>query len=269
MVDINHHQGVTTFKGQVTYRSVRLQVYNFMVDGMLIDTNTIQLLDQLIPIYEEYPFDCVAITHAHEDHTGTARWIEQNLRVPIYIHPKSIEACKQEANYPKYRQLVWGHREPFHPKPMGEEIHSRNLTWKTIYTPGHATDHLALYNSKKKILFSGDLFVTPKPRVIMASESVPDLITSLKKVLTFDFQGVFCCHAGYLPNGRDLIQQKLDYLLEIQEKIINLDENGWGVDDIDQQVFPYTPPIAPFSGYDWDSKHIVKSILQSPCDSSD
>ncbi|KGX91436.1 MBL fold metallo-hydrolase [Pontibacillus marinus] len=261
MVDIIQHQDVTAIKGTVTYSSVTLQVYNFITDGMLIDTSTIQLLDELIPVYKKYPVDFVVITHAHEDHTGTANWLQNNLDVPIFIHQMSIEESKREADYPQYRELVWGIRKPFKAKPLPDSFQSRNDSWETIHTPGHAQDHLALYNKEKKILFSGDLFVTPKPKVIMASESIPKMIQSLKRVLTYDFQEVFCCHAGYLPNGRILLKQKLDYLHDLKEKIVNRYNKGMSLEEIDQELFPITPPIAPFSRYDWDSKHIVKSIL--------
>ncbi|QHE52399.1 MBL fold metallo-hydrolase [Pontibacillus sp. HMF3514] len=262
MVDIIQHQDVTAIKGTVTYSSVTLQVYNFIVDGMLIDTNTIQLLDKLIPIYNKYPIDFVVITHAHEDHTGTANWVQNSLEVPIYINQMSIEESKREANYPQYRQLVWGIRKPFEAEPLPDVLQSRNYSWETIHTPGHAQDHMALYNIEKKLLFTGDLFVTPKPKVIMESESIPEMIQSLKKVLTYDFEEVFCCHTGYLPNGRLLLKQKLDYLLDLQENIVNIYQNGMTVGEIDQKLFPNTPPIAPFSRYDWDSRHIVTSVLK-------
>ncbi len=268
MVDITKHHDVTAIKGKVSYNSVTLQVYNFIVDGMLIDTGTIQLLDELIPVYRHHSIDFVVITHAHEDHTGTAQWIQQNLEVPIYIHPMSIEESKEEADYPKYRELVWGNRKPFDAKPLQDVIYSRSLTWETIHTPGHAEDHMSLYNREKKILFSGDLFVTPKPKVIMSSESVPVIIGSIRKLLDYDFEEMFCCHAGYLPNGRELLEKKLYYLLDIQEKIVNEFENGKGLEAIDEELSPNKPPIVPFSQYEWDSKHIIDSVLNDREESS-
>lgn len=261
MLEVLNYGDVTAFKGTVSYRTVKLQVYNYLVDGMLIDTSTIQLLHDLKSAYGKHEIDLVSITHAHEDHTGTAKWIEDNLNIPIYIHPESIEDCQKEADYPRYRQLVWGRREAFSPKALPDTLYSRNDKWDVIYTPGHAIDHMAFYNEEKGMLFSGDLFVTPKPKVIMQNESIPTLMHSLEKVLQYDFDKMYCCHAGIVQKGKEMLKFKLEYLQDIKEKVVSLDQEGKSREEIQQQLFPNTPPIVPFSNYDWDSKHIINSII--------
>lgn len=61
---------------------------------------------------------------------------------------------------------------------------------------------------------------------MLREESIPTIIHSLKKVLTYDFREVFCAHAGYIKDGRTALQRKLDYLLALQEEIIALYEKG-------------------------------------------
>src|SRR5699024_9343319 len=97
-------------------------VYSFLVDGMLIDTGPQRMEDDLIPFYENHMFDLVALTHNDEDHTGTAPWIQQHRGVPIYILPKGIELCKQDYPYPEYRQRVWGKREKFAARTIGDTV---------------------------------------------------------------------------------------------------------------------------------------------------
>lgn len=236
-------------------------VYTFLVDGMLIDTGPKSMEEHLIPFYENHAFDLVALTHNDEDHTGTAPWIQKNRGVPIYIHPKGIDLCAQDYPYPEYRQLVWGKREGFDALPIGDTIQSRSREWQVIYTPGHADDHVAFYDQENGTMFSGDLFVAPKTKVIMERESIPLTMKSIRTLLEYDFDSLFCCHAGYVKDGKKMLQQKLDYLENLSGEVKALHHKGWTKEEITKEFFPKKYAIITASGGEWDSRHIISSIL--------
>ncbi|RRN72338.1 MBL fold metallo-hydrolase [Peribacillus simplex] len=75
-----------------------MSVYVFLTDGLLIDTGAQILLEGLVPFYESADFDLVALTHYHEDHTGGAAWIMEHKKVPIFIHPMSVDAVRRMLN---------------------------------------------------------------------------------------------------------------------------------------------------------------------------
>ncbi len=236
-------------------------LYLFVTDGMLVDTGAKSFETKIIPFLQEASFDKVALTHSHEDHTGTAPWIQRNLHIPIYISPLGIEVCSLTAPYPKYRQAVWGNREGFHPLPIGDTIQSRNIEWNVFQTPGHADDHIVLLDEETGTLFSGDLYVSPKTKVIMRDESIPQLINSIRMVLTHDFGSMFCCHAGYIQDGKRKMQRKLDYLENLSGEVKNLYENGLSIEEIDQKLFRKKYPITFVSDGEWDSLHIITSVI--------
>ena len=60
-----------------------------------------------------------------------------------------------------------------------------HATWDVIETPGHAIDHLAFLNRETGQLFTGDLYCQEMTKVILREESIPTIIESLKRVLTF------------------------------------------------------------------------------------
>ncbi|MFB5282696.1 MBL fold metallo-hydrolase [Peribacillus sp. Hz7] len=248
--------------GKVESAQSKMGVNVFVTDGLMIDTGSESLLSDLIPFFQSVDFDQVVLTHYHEDHTGGCAWIQKHKQVPLFIHSMSLDVCSKQGEYPDYRKRIWGVREGFQARPIGETIQSHHHTWKAIFTPGHARDHMSYLNQSNGVLFSGDLFVTPKTKVILQEESIPTIIHSIKKVLRYDFQEVFCCHAGYLPNGRELFQVKLDYLENLQGEIIRLHQQGLTVEEIQQKVFPKQYPIIEYSDYEWDSKHIITSILR-------
>jgi len=201
------------------------------------------------------------ITHHHEDHTGCAEYIEKSKKVPIFINEKSIEVCAKKADYPFYRKAFWGSRKPFHANPSPSSFHSRNATWDVIETPGHAFDHQSFLNLETGQLFTGDLFVQTNTKLLLTNESIPTIIHSLEKVLTYDFDEMFCQHAGFVSEGRVALERKRDYLVSLQQEVIHLYHDGYTASEIRQKLFPKKYPIIKLSRGEWDSLHIVNSIL--------
>jgi glyoxylase-like metal-dependent hydrolase (beta-lactamase superfamily II) len=263
VIDVATHNGVACVQGTHAAYGMPWSVYLFFFDGMVVDASAKVFEKALIPFYQSNPIDMVVLTHTHDDHIGTAGWLENNKRVPIYVHPGAVDFCSEPCDYAgTFREALWGKRDPFAALPLGEAIDSLHYTWRVIETPGHAPDHVVLLNEELGILFSGDLFITPKPKVIMSHESVPQMMRSLRKVLAYDFQSVYCCHAGYLSEGKKMLQMKLDYLEEMVGKVSSLFQQGYSIAEIDQQLFPDKFPITSISDGRFDSVHMVRSIVE-------
>ena len=260
MLTIYEREGVLCAEGLI--ETIGQKVFVYQVDGMLIDCGPEKLQEELLPFFQEHSCDQVVLTHSHEDHTGNAAWIQNNLQKPLYIHSSGLADCLTEGDYPEYRRMTWGGRKAFSPEAINSTVHSRNLAWQVIHTPGHAHDHIALYNKERKILFTGDLYVSARTKVSMKTESIPQIMSSIQRLLDHDFDAIFCSHAGYLDNGRELLQQKLRYLEGISEKAKRLAAEGESPRGIADKLFPGTYPIIWFSKNEWDTVHLIRSILQ-------
>ena len=258
---IGEKSGVRYAQGFVTFGPVKLNAYCFEVDGILIDSGSQSLSTELKSFFEQADFDELYITHNHEDHTGGAAFLQQTYDTPVYINEMSVNDCKQVGTYPLYRKFFWGKRKPFEAKPIGKIFSSRHAIWDVIATPGHSKDHLSFLNRSTKQLFSGDLYLHPKTKVIMRNEDIPTIIASIEKILTYNFEEVFCCHAGYIKDGRKALTDKLIYLTSLQEEVLALHNRGWKEKDIQKKFFPKKYPITYLSFGDWDSKHIIRTIL--------
>lgn len=95
-----------------------------------------------------------------------------------------------------------------------------------ILTPGHTNDHSSFLNEETGQLFTGDLYVTPKTKVVLREESIPQIIDSLELALSLDFQEMYCNHAGYIENGKEALHRKLNNLKELSGKIELMAEKG-------------------------------------------
>ncbi len=253
--------GVQMGNGTISLLNVRMNVYVFYVDGVLIDTGAQSIEKEFKSFFNELEIDQVVLTHYHEDHTGCAAFLQHKYKVPIFMNKMMIDYCGTKADYPMYRKLYWGKRKPFEGKEIGKTFISRHAKWDVIETPGHSKDHLSFLNQQTGQLFTGDLYCQPRTKVVLREESVPDIIRSLKHVLTLNFDEVYCCHAGFIRKGRTALQRKLDYLLEIEEKVVTQYKEGKTPYQINEILFPRNYPITKFSQGEWDSIHIINSIL--------
>ena len=269
---VEEKRNVLMGRGTIEYKGIStMHVYSFYLDGILIDTGAKSLEREFLSFFKPLPIEQVVITHHHEDHTGNAHFLQNERNVPIYMHDKMIEYCSKPADYPLYRKVFWGNRPPFHAESIFKNgsnsenqqmFSSKNYTWDVIETPGHAIDHIALLNRETGQLFSGDLFCQVKTKVVLKEESVPTIIRSIQKVLTYDFDEVFCCHAGFIKDGRSAFKRKLEYLLDLQGQVLDLYNKGMTPKEIQKTVFPKKYPITLVSFGEWESINIIHSIIQ-------
>ncbi|ATP39694.1 MBL fold metallo-hydrolase [Solibacillus sp. R5-41] len=257
----NEMSGVRMVNGIIKFQAIQLNVHCFEVDGVLIDTGAKSLLNQFKPFFKEMDVDQIVLTHYHEDHSGGAQYLQNEYQLPVYMNELKIQECKEKATYPFYRRAFWGRRPAFHAQAIGTTFESRNATWRVIETPGHTQDHLAFLNTSTGQIFTGDLYVSPKTKLVLREESVPTIISSIENLLTYDFQEGFCNHAGYMKDAKKELTKKLDYLCELSERIESLRREGRSVKEINEKLFMKKYPITRVSSGEWDSTHIVTSVI--------
>lgn len=261
-VVIDRNQDVQWAQGKVAVQGIAMSVYSFYVDGLLIDTGSSSLAQEFQPFFNEVDIQQVALTHGHEDHAGNAAWIQQHKEVPIYIHHDSVDICARDGVFPFYRKVLWGERPGFIAKPLGDTLQTNQATWEVIATPGHTTDHLAFYNRATGAMFTGDLYVQTKTKVVLDEENIVHTLASLKHLLNYDFETIYCCHAGFLADGRAKITEKITYLEELEGTIRKLYDKGYPIEEISKSIFPREYPITKVSEEQWSSNHIITAFTQ-------
>ena len=254
-------QGVTVVCQTVkTIGNMQMDIYFYMIDNTLIDSGPSRLEKPSLELITNAAVDRVLYTHHHEDHTGNGAALEK-LGYEQWIHPLGQNICANEADIPWYREQFWGKRPPFQTKPLKETFDTGKRTLQVLYTPGHSFDHVALYDASEGILFTGDLFVQPRPKSLFEFEIVPEHIQSLQYLLEQDFETTFCHHQGYLKDGRQALEKKLNYWLELTERVQEEANRGYTIDEITKKLFPKQHPMNIVSEGQNSPKHIVRSIL--------
>lgn len=267
MLTVAAHDGVQMARGTVGFLGASYKACLFVVDGLVIDTGPLTMRSQSIPFLRDIPVEQVALTHLHEDHVGLANWLSQAKGAEIFIHSKAVPVAAKGSPLPWHRRLCWGNYIPFAARPLPEKIERDHHTFEVIPTPGHTEDHVVYYDRNKGWLFTGDLFVTTRPVQWDPSESAEQYFQSFERVLSLDFDTIFCGHAGIIAGkGKELLREKYEYLLDLREKVVALYNKGYTLRQIDRTLFPKKPVSTYITSGQWSSFHLVGSLLKSARD---
>jgi glyoxylase-like metal-dependent hydrolase (beta-lactamase superfamily II) len=170
----------------------------------------------------------VVNTHAHWDHA----WGNQLFAGPGAAHAAPIIAtrrCAELLRSPASRQklaekrasepLRFGDVELVAPTLLFEErlaIDGGDLTLELFATPGHASDHIAIYIPQIRTLLPGDAAELPFPFVESAA-TFPALRESLARMAALEPAAALYCHAPE-TSGPALLHQNIAYFDELERR---------------------------------------------------
>lgn len=258
----NQAQEVKVFKSKIQMMGSSLNVYCYLVDGMLIDSGPHRMEKEISEFCLRNQPDKIVHTHYHEDHTGNTAYLMDKFQIPAYIHPESLHICHVKGEIPFYRLAFWGNRKDFQAEALPEFVDNQHSRIEVIHTPGHTSDHVVFLDNDHGRLFSGDLFLHHKTRIVRRHENIPLLMDSLRQLLKKNFDTVYCAHAGVVSKGYRLVERKLHYLEDLQDQILTLSQKGLDAKTITRNLFPQKPLITYFSMGQFSSYHLVRSFIE-------
>ena len=142
----------------------------------------------------------VVVTHAHSDHCAGA---------------PAMAARWPAAEFSK---MPWPERDPVLPRPWlpladGDRITNGEVTLEVLHTPGHAPDHLALWEPDSRTMFVGDLVVLGSSVVIPASAggSLRDYLASLRRILALEPIRLLPAHGPVIDDPAAVVQHYLEH----------------------------------------------------------
>lgn len=205
-----------------------MTVCNFWVEGLMIDTAQRNAQKLVAKTFQNKNIEQIALTHWHEDHTGNTAYFYQTYKPTIFCHPFTAQKLRTGFKVLFYEQFMFGEIDayPIATKDFPEKICTVNYEFLPIHTPGHSTDHTIFLEPKQGWLFSGDLFVSPKIKYFRKGEDLGEQILSIKKILQYDFDTIFCGHFPQKTGGKELFRLKLQYFEDFYEAVRNYYNQG-------------------------------------------
>ena len=192
----------------------------YYVDGLLIDTGQRSMQKAILEKTSDLPVQQMLITHHHEDHSGNIRELRDQFNCKAYASEKCCELMKDPPSISFAQYMVWSSRPACHDlTPISGSIQTENYEFQLIPIPGHAEDMVALYEPERRWLFSADLFINGYISYFLKNESIVDQINSIKRILELDFKVLLCSHNPRIHDGREKLQEKLNYLEDFHSRV--------------------------------------------------
>lgn len=100
----------------------------------------------------------ILLTHGHLDHINGAKYLQDELNIPIYAHEVEIPFINGEKPYPnKSEKETTG--VVYRVEALGDNI-IKTLPLDLYLTPGHAPGHVIYHHKDDNVLLAGDLFIS-------------------------------------------------------------------------------------------------------------
>lgn len=165
-----------------------MTVYCYVFDDVMMDTAQSHMRSEALKIASEHRIKRIYLTHFHEDHSGNANAIKQDLDATIYGHQITMEKMITPFKILPYQKYMWGKATPTNIKIAPTKIETILGEMTPIHTPGHSEDHTSYFIENIGVLFSGDLYLGDKIKYFRSDENIGNQIESLEKILSLDFQ---------------------------------------------------------------------------------
>lgn len=99
-------------------------------------------------------------THYHSDHAGGNSQLQSRYGIPIAAHQWDADLINGRDWQACAADWINQSIEPYsvnHILSEGSEIHTGNVVFNVLHTPGHTLGHISLYEPKEQILICGDV----------------------------------------------------------------------------------------------------------------
>ncbi len=181
-----------------------------------------------------FEVDRILLTHAHPDHFSGIAPLRASLGLSAVLSRRSAELIATRHAYRQsYRDLrprrsrfgemlaliedwiyEWIYGTHFLPDPDAlidppAAIEIGGEQWEIFLSPGHADDHVSIYNREKGILFSGDNILRSVTTWLGPPKSdLADYIASLEAILALPrLELILSAHGSPITNPRERIEE--------------------------------------------------------------
>jgi glyoxylase-like metal-dependent hydrolase (beta-lactamase superfamily II) len=235
----------------------------FILGDTLVDAGCPATADELADLCRRRGVRRVVHTHHHEDHAGGDAVLVDQLGIEVWAPPRTVPILQSFYRLPWYRRLVWGQPGNVSARPFGATVQVGPHTFRALPTPGHASDHVCLWEPDRRWLFTGDLFIHTRVTHLRRSESAGVILTSLRSVLDLEPELVICSHAGFVEDARTALKQRIAYWEQLAERTAAMASRGASVRTIRRRLLGGEGAMMLLSGGDFSKTNLVRSLLEA------
>jgi glyoxylase-like metal-dependent hydrolase (beta-lactamase superfamily II) len=234
----------------------------YRIGSTVIDTGPPNQWRTVRRFLSERDVQRVIVTHHHEDHSGNLAPIQRTLKPEIYSPPAGVTPLRDGFALRLYQKVIWGRPGRVRAAPMPDEIeigHGRSL--RALPSPGHSADMTCYLEAQRGWLFTGDLFISQGSRYLRADENIRQHIESLRRILEFEFETLFCSHRGVVPSGKEALRAKIDFLVSLCERIRQLQDEGRSAAEITRSLLGREDLLSWMTGLHFSKRNLIRACM--------
>jgi endoribonuclease LACTB2 len=235
-------------------RAIGLGVSAYIMNGVMIDSGFPHARRELLAAVRTLDVRGVILTHWHEDHAGNAPALAAS-GVPISARDETMSILRSRPGIQLYRHMIWG----WPPRLAAEVPRFERGALELIHTPGHSPDHQVVWDASTRTLFSGDLWLGVRARVIHYDEDPYQIIESLRVTLALEPAQMFDAHRGAVLEPVAAIRAKIDWLGTTLTEIERRVEQGWSDREIVRRVLGGEESAALISRGSYSRRNLVQA----------
>lgn len=157
------------------------------------------------------PLARVVVTHAHSDHISGAPALA--ARWPHAAFAKMAWADR-DARWP----VAWQHLAD------GDMVEAGDLRLRVVHTPGHAPDHISLFEEESRTLFCGDLVVAGSTVVIPGGRGgdLAGYLRSLERAAALQPERLLPAHGPAIEDPEPVLREYIAHRRFREAQIVDL-----------------------------------------------
>ena len=228
---------------------------------------------------DAFPPDMILITHSHFDHTQAIPFFLKKAKklgkeIEIMASKKAIPFLEDQS-YNK----IYGPFGPFKnienviPLKDGDKVNLEEISLKIIDIPGHALDHIAIFDERNKNIFVGDGIVSSVDENLILPPIVPPhwdtnaYLSSLDKIKKINYNSMSIAHFGHIINSEpiNILDQVKSVFITLwnlfEENIEKLDDSSFMLDIIIKEIIIPQYGNVDFSTFSTSENVLLESVL--------
>ncbi len=165
----------------------------------------------------------ILLTHIHSDHCGGALALRKRCGAKLGIHrSRAGYLGGEDFQYNDNDRIAFG----------GGELH-------VLHTPGHESGHCCFYESRDKVLFSGDNILGFGTAVIRPPDgNMTDYLKSLERLLEFPVDLILPGHGPLIAKAEAKIREYIEHRIMREKQVLNGLRNGRNtIGDITEMIY--------------------------------
>jgi ribonuclease/clavin/mitogillin len=239
-------------------RRLGLCVSAYVVRGVMIDSGFHRARDAVLDAVQSLGVRGVIVTHWHEDHAGNVAMLA-GRGVPMLMRPDTETILRRPPYIQLYRRVFWG----VPPALAAPVVAFDSSRLECIHTPGHSTDHQVVWDPETRTLFSGDLWLGIRARVLHSREDPYVLLESLRRASVLRPARMFDAHRGFVDRPIAALEAKIGWLGDTLGEIERRINEGWSDRAIVRHVLGGEEIAAVVSLGDYARRNLARAVRRN------